>query len=107
MSQEDERTLEQHKASFKLYKKKYAVSTYLMQMLSLDDERWRLAYAAFQWHKSALLVPNSKEKQIDDLMTDLFGIFLLRSASEALKSCKQDKPQDALKALSACTIGTC
>ena len=62
MSQDDERTLEQHKLSFKLYCKKYAISTYLMQMLTLEDEKWRLSFAAFQWIRQSLIVQNSKEK---------------------------------------------
>ena len=40
-------------------------------------------------------------------MLDLVGVFILSTATEALKQIRLEKPQEALKALSACTIGSC
>jgi hypothetical protein len=49
MKQEDENALENHKANFKLLSKQYAISTFIMQNSSIENDSWREAYAAYQW----------------------------------------------------------
>jgi heme/copper-type cytochrome/quinol oxidase subunit 3 len=106
MGPEDENALASHKANFKLLSKQYAISTFIMQNASLQNDAWREAFAAYQWFLENLNLSKTKERQVPDLVHDTISVLILSSLTIAMREItKKDDHLKALNALCAATIG--
>lgn len=84
MSPTDEATLAQHIQSFKLIKSKYTVASWMMQMMTLEQDQWKFAFASFEWSRYNL--PESQQtSDIDNMMKTLMQVFVLKMCTTAYR----------------------
>ncbi len=82
MTEQDEKSLKQSVFLFKLIKQKHATMCFVMQNCVLENDAWKMAYAAYEWAKNPAY-QSEFTSEIDNLLSTLIQVFILRMCTTA------------------------
>lgn len=91
MSDNDEKSLQLHKQSFKGYQQKYMLGAFCLKTFGHDFAQWREALGGFQYY-----LENFRTKKLDTfdaLMKDLMCVFILDACLLTMRYVYQQQPE--------------
>lgn len=103
MSENDEKSLQLHKNSYKGYQQKYMIAAFCLKTFGHDFAFWREAFGGYQYYCDHFRM--KKQDSFDSLMKDLMCVFILDACVSTMRLVMQGQAEQAANIFACMSIG--